>query len=76
MPPPGPYSNDHTVNMDCMADGFGRRPMGCKDDGWSHPSPYASLHQKREDGDNSPVHDTSDCDQSTVNGCPYGGELS
>jgi len=49
--------------------------MGCPHDGWSMPSPFASLTHKREDGDNSPVHDTSDCDQSTVNGCPYGGEL-
>ena len=61
MPPPQPHVNDPKVDMDCLADAFGRRPMGCKDDGWSHPSPYASLAQ-RAFGDDSPVHDTGDCD--------------
>ena len=76
MPPPGPHVNDQSVNMDCMADAFGRRPMGCVDDGWSWPSPYASLAQNnRAFGDDSGVHDTGDCDQSTPWGCPYGGEL-
>ena len=27
----------------CLPDANGRRPMGCHHDGWSHPSPYASL---------------------------------
>ena len=58
----------------CLPDASGRRPMGCADDGWSNPSPYASLAQ-RAFGDDSPVHDTGDCDQSTPWGCPYGGEL-
>lgn len=29
----------------CLPDAMGRRPMGCHHDGWSHPSPYASLSQ-------------------------------
>ena len=64
-------------DADCLPDASGRRPMGCPDDGWSNPSPYASLaHKNRAFGDDSAVHDTGDCDQSTPWGCPYGGELS
>ena len=63
MPPSEPHVNDPKVNMDCMPDAFGRRPMGCPHDGWSHPSPYASLSQMRD----IPPNPHPDC-----NGSMYG----
>ena len=41
------------------------------------PCGHMGLHRKkRAFGDDSGVHDTGDCDQSTPWGCPYGGELA